>query len=52
MPNKTDVAVYNAKEFLDAEYSLNMYFSRSVKYLGPLRMEPQALYTSFGHLES
>ncbi|WP_062683545.1 AAA family ATPase, partial [Klebsiella pneumoniae] len=51
MPNKTDVAVYNAKEFLDAEYSLNMYFSRSVKYLGPLRMEPQALYTSFGHLD-
>ncbi|HHT1888705.1 TPA: DUF3696 domain-containing protein [Klebsiella pneumoniae] len=51
MPNKSEVTLYNAKEFLEAEYSLSMYFSRSVKYLGPLRMEPQALYSSFGHLD-
>lgn len=27
------------------------YFSRSVKYLGPLRMEPQAIYSSLGHFD-
>lgn len=28
---------------------LTSYFSRSVKYLGPLRAEPQAVYASLGH---
>lgn len=30
---------------------LDQYFSRSVKYLGPLRNEPQAVYTSIGHTD-
>lgn len=51
MPSKTEVAVHNVKAFMDAEYSLSLYFSRSVKYLGPLRMEPQALYSSLGHMD-
>lgn len=30
---------------------LATYFSRSIKYLGPLRSEPQAVYTSLGHTD-
>lgn len=30
---------------------LSSYFSRSVKYLGPLRNEPQAVYSALGHSE-
>lgn len=51
MPPKTEIAIHNIKAFMDAEYILSLYFSRSVKYLGPLRMEPQALYSSLGHLD-
>ncbi|MGG4603532.1 DUF3696 domain-containing protein [Paenalcaligenes sp. Me131] len=30
---------------------LSNYFSRSIKYLGPLRNEPQAIYSSLGYTE-
>ncbi|MBA5202582.1 DUF3696 domain-containing protein [Pectobacterium aroidearum] len=51
MPPKSQMAIHNTQIFMDAEHALNVYFSRSVKYLGPLRMEPQALYSSQGHID-
>gem|GEM_PF-6836679 len=30
---------------------LTLYFTRAIKYLGPLRNEPQAVYTSVGHID-
>lgn len=32
--------------------ALSSYFSRSIKYLGPLRTEPQAIYSSLGNSDS
>ncbi|MEE4106243.1 DUF3696 domain-containing protein [Pseudomonas viridiflava] len=43
--------VYNSNVFSEAGELLSYYFSRSVKYLGPLRNEPQAVYASLGYLE-
>ncbi|MEQ9969325.1 DUF3696 domain-containing protein [Pectobacterium carotovorum] len=51
MPPESRDTMYNTQIFMDAYHALNMYFSRSVKYLGPLRMEPQALYSSQGHVD-
>ncbi|MEW5121991.1 DUF3696 domain-containing protein [Citrobacter freundii] len=51
MPPKKDTSVYNVQALSDAESNLSYYLSRSVKYLGPLRMEPQALYTSLGYID-
>lgn len=31
--------------------ALSAYFSKAVKYLGPLRNEPQAVYSALGHME-
>jgi predicted ATPase len=31
--------------------ALSSYFSKSVKYLGPLRNEPQSVYSALGHME-
>ncbi|WP_100634226.1 AAA family ATPase [Pseudomonas qingdaonensis] len=42
---------YSSRVFTEASESLINYFSRSVKYLGPLRNEPQAVYASLGYLE-
>lgn len=36
------------KSFRMLERYVNYYFSRSVKYLGPLRNEPQAIYPTIG----
>ena len=43
--------IYNSNVFSEAGELLSYYFSRSVKYLGPLRNEPQAVYASLGYLE-
>lgn len=40
--------IYRSHCLFEIEVLLMRYFSRSVKYLGPLRNEPQAIYTSIG----
>lgn len=42
---------FTSRIFSDANEILTQYFSRSVKYLGPLRNEPQAVYSSVGYVE-
>lgn len=43
---KTSVTLHS---FQNISNYLTTYFSRSVKYLGPLRTEPQPVYSSLGH---
>lgn len=43
---------YTSRVFSIAGEMLNYYFSTSVKYLGPLRNEPQAVYASLGHIDT
>lgn len=45
-----EVSVPLRSIFYLASY-LSTYFSRSIKYLGPLRNEPQAVYISLGHTD-
>ena len=42
---------YNSRVFSEAADVLNQYFTRKVKYLGPLRNEPQSVYASLGYDE-
>ncbi|AZC64189.1 AAA family ATPase [Pseudomonas chlororaphis] len=42
---------YNSRIFSEAAEILSYYFSRNVKYLGPLRNEPQAIYASLGYID-
>jgi len=51
MPKETKQAFFNVRTLFDVENTLSMYFSRSVKYLGPLRMEPQSIYSSRGQYD-
>ena len=51
MPPKKDITFFNSRIFNDVERFLSFYFTRSVKYLGPLRIEPQAIYSSLGHYD-
>lgn len=44
-------APINIMPLYDIDSLLNLYFSRSVKYLGPLRLEPQAIYSSHGQYD-
>ncbi|MFB6324609.1 DUF3696 domain-containing protein [Pantoea deleyi] len=51
MPQRRDRTAFTSHVFLELEQILSFYFTRSVKYLGPLRMEPQAIYSSLGHYD-
>ncbi|WP_395490650.1 DUF3696 domain-containing protein [Cedecea davisae] len=51
MQQETRQTFFNVRSLFDVENLLNVYFSRSVKYLGPLRMEPQAIYSSRGQYD-
>lgn len=42
---------YRLRSFTLASTYLSMVFSRSIKYLGPLRNEPLAVYPSIGQIE-
>ncbi|TNB91749.1 DUF3696 domain-containing protein [Pseudomonas jessenii] len=42
---------YNSRIFSEATDVLTQYFTRNVKYLGPLRNEPQSVYASLGYDE-
>lgn len=44
-------AIYRLHSFTSASIYLNSDFSRSIKYLGPLRNEPLAVYPSIGQME-
>lgn len=44
-------AKYTLRSFSMLSNYLAFYFSRSVKYLGPLRNEPEAIYASLGHID-
>ena len=43
--------VYRSPVFNNVNALLSRYFSSSVKYLGPLRAEPQAVYNSIGYAD-
>lgn len=43
--------IYNSRIFSEATDVLTQYFTRNVKYLGPLRNEPQSVYASLGYDE-
>lgn len=51
--SETDMrrTTYNSRLFSEAVDVLTQYFTRSVKYLGPLRNEPQGVYASLGYDE-
>lgn len=51
MPRQIEQAFYNSIVLIEVENALSFYFARSVKYLGPLRNEPQAIYSSLGHID-
>lgn len=51
MPKDYQVARYSLQIFSHIGRSLISYFGRSVKYLGPLRHEPQSVYASLGHTD-
>lgn len=48
MPPSFKKAPVNIMSLYEIDSLLNLYFTRSVKYLGPLRLEPQAIYSSLG----
>ncbi|AEB58629.1 AAA family ATPase [Ectopseudomonas mendocina] len=43
--------MYESPILAEVNSIFSRYFSRSVKYLGPLRNEPQAVYNSIGYLD-
>ncbi|HGE6659327.1 TPA: DUF3696 domain-containing protein [Serratia marcescens] len=51
MPTQKKQTVYSSMTLYEVEHLLSFYFARSVKYLGPLRNEPQAIYSSLGHFD-
>ncbi|HBZ7486590.1 TPA: DUF3696 domain-containing protein [Klebsiella pneumoniae] len=51
MPKQQKIGSYTSQVFNEVERILSFYFARSVKYLGPLRIEPQAIYSSLGHYD-
>ena len=51
MPGRRERTAITSHVFLELEHLISFYFTRSVKYLGPLRMEPQAIYSSLGHYD-
>lgn len=51
MPKDYQVTRYGLQIFTHIGSSLISYFGRSVKYLGPLRHEPQSVYASLGHTD-
>lgn len=48
-PPDVRATVISLQSFHHVATYLAAYFSRSLKYLGPLRHEPQAVYSSLGH---
>lgn len=51
MPRSFRKAPVNIMSLYEVDSLLNLYFTRSVKYLGPLRIEPQAIYSSLGQYD-
>lgn len=43
---------YRSRSLQEIDDLVSLYFSKSIKYLGPLRNEPQAVYASFSNNES
>ncbi|HCF5267324.1 TPA: DUF3696 domain-containing protein [Pseudomonas aeruginosa] len=52
VPIESKREIYEYPAFSHATMATSFYFSRSVKYLGPLRNEPQAIYTSIGLIDT
>ncbi|MEG0416670.1 MAG: DUF3696 domain-containing protein [Erysipelothrix sp.] len=51
MPASRETVHVAFRPLYEIDNLVSAYFSRSVKYLGPLRMEPQAIYSSLGHFD-
>ncbi|MGJ0522014.1 DUF3696 domain-containing protein [Burkholderia gladioli] len=51
VPTDYRVSKYGLQAFSHIGSSLISYFGRSLKYLGPLRHEPQSVYASLGHTD-
>ncbi|EKK5437039.1 DUF3696 domain-containing protein [Enterobacter hormaechei] len=51
MPSHREKVSIAFRSLFEIDNLVSNYFSRSVKYLGPLRMEPQAIYSSLGHYD-